>query len=266
MLIQDPQITPARVYKSVVSLVPSLTELLYDLGLKDEVKGITKFCVRPANWIKEKTIVGGTKKTHIEKIDQLLPDLVIANKEENTREEIEAMSTHCDVLLTDIQSLEQALDAIKQIGLFTGRKNESERMIFTITNNFSGLRQDLSSQKKLNVAYLIWQKPFMTVGGDTFIHSMLEHCNLHNTFGHKKRYPEISIKDLRDSNADIIILASEPFPFTVKQQKELQSALKEKIITLADGEMFSWYGSRLQYAPAYFRQLYNNLQDLMIDS
>lgn len=265
MLIQDPHIKPARVYKSFVSLVPSLTELLFDLGLKTEVKGITKFCIRPAHWLKEKTIVGGTKKIHIEKIDQLLPDLLIANKEENTKEEIEEISVHYDVLVTDIQTLEQALTAIKQIGLFTGRKKESERLIVTIKNNFSDLRQDLSAQKKLNAAYLIWQKPFMTVGGDTFIHSMLERCNLHNTFGHKKRYPEISIKDLRESNSDIIILASEPFPFTLKHQKELQSVLKEKIITLANGEMFSWYGSRLQYAPAYFRQFYNNLQHSIFD-
>lgn len=238
--------------KRIISLVPSQTELLADLGLSDEVVGITKFCVHPDEWFRSKTRVGGTKQLSMHSIHALQPDLIIANKEENVREQIEELEKHFPVWISDVNNLTDAYEMIDQIGLISNKETQANIIISRIKENFA---QFQVSNQLLETAYLIWQKPYMTVGGDTFIHSMLQAAGFKNIYTNSTRYPEVSIEKLIHKNPELIILSSEPFPFKQQHIDELQIHLPNTQIILADGEIFSWYGSRLLMASAYFKKL-----------
>ena len=241
--------TPPR----IISLVPSQTELLFDLGLTQEVIGITKFCIHPSEWFHTKTRVGGTKQLKMDIIHQLQPDLIIANKEENVKEQIEELENYFPVWISNVNNLNDAYEMIQQVGMITNKEEAAHEMIVQINKKFAPLQ---TTEHKLKTAYLIWQQPYMTIGGDTFINAMLETAGFKNIFANEKRYPEVSIEQLRTMNPELLLLSSEPFPFKQKHIDELQLQLPGTKIILADGEMFSWYGSRLLLAPAYF----NNLQ------
>ncbi len=238
--------------KRIISLVPSQTELLYDLGLEAETVGITKFCVHPQGWFKTKDRIGGTKTVSIKKIHQLKPDLIIANKEENVKAQIEALAFDHPVWLTDVNNLQDALKMIADIGQLTGKNEEAISLIDEISKAFDTL---IPNKQPVKTAYLIWRKPYMAAGGDTFINDMLLRCGFQNVFAAKTRYPEISIADLQTTNCKLLLLSSEPYPFKQKHIDELSSQLPDTKIVLADGEYFSWYGSRLLKAPAYFHKL-----------
>jgi ABC-type Fe3+-hydroxamate transport system substrate-binding protein len=250
-----------RTPQHIISLVPSQTELLFDLDLDEEVAGITKFCIHPPEWFYTKPRVGGTKKLHVNLIHELQPDLVIANKEENVKEQIEELADHYPVWVSDVKDLESAIEMIEQIGLLTSRKEKAESIVGNIKKNFSQL--PIPNNKPLT-AYLIWNSPYMAAGGDTFIHCMMEAAGFENVFAGYARYPEITVEELKDKNAELLLLSSEPFPFKQKHIDELRPVLDNiglmnSKITLVDGEMFSWYGSRLQYAPSYFMELQEKL-------
>ena len=249
--------------KRIISLVPSQTELLFDLELETETAAITKFCIHPASWFSTKVKIGGTKTVNLNKIKQLQPDLIIANKEENVKEQIETLSLDYPVWLTDVNNLSDALQMIEDIGALTGKQNKTASIIHTIKTGFEDLQKIETSVK---TAYLIWRKPYMTIGGDTFINDMLLQCGFQNIFAHKTRYPEVSIEDLHiapDSNRDqFVLLSSEPYPFKQKHIDELSSKLPNTKIILVDGEMFSWYGSRMLQSPIYFKQLINQIQSM----
>lgn len=242
--------------KRIISLVPSQTELLADLGLSVEVVGITKFCVHPDEWFRSKKRVGGTKLLNIETIHSLRPDLIIANKEENVKGQIEELEKHFPVWISDVNNLTDAYEMIEQIGLITNKESKAKVLISNIEENFSHLQH---SNQNIETVYLIWKKPYMTVGGDTFIHSMLDAAGFRNIYVKSTRYPEVTIEELKTKNPDLIILSSEPFPFNQKHIDELQIHLPTTKIILADGEMFSWYGSRLLKGPAYFATLYEQI-------
>jgi ABC-type Fe3+-hydroxamate transport system substrate-binding protein len=233
----------------IVSLVPSQTELLYDLGLNDEVTGITKFCVHPEQWFKTKKRVGGTKHVNIEKVKALQPDLVLANKEENVKEQIEALEEIVPVWVSDVATFEDALQMITGIGEITNRSKEAATLVTQIVTHFKKLPP---STFRHSVAYLIWREPYMAAGGDTFISDMLNKCGLLNVFENEKRYPQISIEQLAERDPEVIVLSSEPYPFQQKHANELTLFLPNSKIMLVDGEMFSWYGSRMLYAASYF--------------
>ncbi len=236
----------------IVSLVPSQTELLFDLGLENETIAITKFCIHPANWFKTKERIGGTKTIVIDKIHQLQPDLIIANKEENVKEQIEQLSLYYPVWLTDVNNLQDAGQMIEDIGGLTGTTEKALSITSQMKKDFEDLQPVFST---LRTAYLIWRKPYMTVGCDTFINDMLLHCSFENIFAHKTRYPEIQIEDLQNANCQLLLLSSEPYPFKQKNIDELQQHLPNTKIILVDGEMFSWYGSRLLQSVTYFKEL-----------
>ena len=242
----------------IVSLVPSQTELLYYLGLDEEVKGITKFCIHPTAWSRNKTKIGGTKNIHTEKIRELQPDLIIANKEENDQQQIEILAKEFPVWTSNIIDLHSALEMILQVGEIFNKKEPAQILINNIQNQFA-LITPLTAQKK--VAYLIWQKPFMVAGGDTFINSMLSVAGFKNVFSHSLRYPVVELEELKNAGCEYVLLSSEPFPFKKKHQLELQQQLPGCHILLVDGELFSWYGSRLLKSPAYFNQLTKVIKD-----
>lgn len=244
--------------KRIISLVPSQTELLYDLGLEEEVVGITKFCIHPDSWFRTKTRIGGTKNIKPELIRQLQPDLIIANKEENVKEQVEALAEDYPVWISDIHELEGSLDMIRRVGAITGREEKGRLLADRIEAGFRRLPHLLPHHETIPVAYLIWRNPWMTIGQDTFIHDMLARCGLTNVFGHTNRYPAISLEDLKASGCRWLLLSSEPYPFKQQHVEELQAELPETVIKLVDGEFFSWYGSRLLGAPDYFRTLFTS--------
>ena len=238
--------------KRIISLVPSQTELLAALGLDEEVVGITKFCIHPSAWFHSKKRIGGTKQLHYEDIHQLQPDLIIANKEENIKEQVEYLAGSYPVWVSDVETLEDAYDMITGIGDITEKKIQAAALVAGIKTAFGSL---IHAQPPQRMAYLIWKAPYMTVGHDTFIHSMLAAAGYENVFAARKRYPAITIEELRSAACDLVFLSSEPFPFGQKHIDELAPLLPETRIILVDGEMFSWYGSRLLHAPDYFRWL-----------
>lgn len=248
-----------EVPKRIISLVPSQTELLYHLGLNEEVVGITKFCVRPEQWFHKKTKVGGTKAIKIDTIRQLEPDLIIANKEENVREQIEELERLFPVYISDVKNLQQAYEMIAQISLITHKIEKGLELVEEIHHRFDRIRI-YSTEKMLRAAYLIWKEPYMSAGGDTFIHDMMRRCGLKNVFELFERYPAITISQLQEAAPQVLLLSSEPFPFKEKHVAELQPLLPQTKIILVDGEMFSWYGSRLLFAPEYFSQLVTEMQ------
>lgn len=237
----------------IVSLVPSQTELLHDLGLGDRVVGITKFCIHPEEWFRSKPRVGGTKQVDMEKVRALQPDLIIGNKEENTRADIEALEREFPVWMSDVKDLDDALAMIQGIGHLVNAVAEAERIDTAIRTAFADLRPLPTS---LSAAYFIWQKPWMLAGEGTFIRDMLARCGLTSvTTNAVGRYPEWSDAELAALDPDVVLLSSEPFPFKDQHIAAVNVILPGTPVHLVDGEMFSWYGSRLLHAPAYFRQL-----------
>ena len=243
--------TPGR----IVSLVPSITALLHALGLEKETIGITKFCVHPDHWFRNKIRVGGTKNVDIHKVASLKPDLIIANKEENIKEQIEALAADYPVLLTDVNNLEEALAMIATVGKLTNKSAPATTIIDSIEHGFAGLANNNKSAPVLKAAYLIWKDPYMTVGGDTFIHNMMEHAGFSNVFAQETRYPELTNDAIRQSKCDVLLLSSEPYPFKQMHLDELKHQLPGTKVCLVNGEMFSWYGSLLMEAPHYFKEL-----------
>ncbi|TVQ75830.1 MAG: cobalamin-binding protein [Flavobacteriales bacterium] len=237
--------------KKIVSLVPSQTLLLADLDLDSEVVGITKFCVHPHEWRKKKTIIGGTKKIHHEKIHDLQPDLIIANKEENNREDIEALEQHYQVYVSEVEDLESSIRMIEDIGRMTGKLESAKKINEEIIRGFSKLKV---SKKPESILYFIWKNPWMVAGNDTFISAMIEKCGWKNA-AQQARYPTVTEADIQEINPEIVFLSSEPFPFKQKHIQELQNLLPQARIELVDGEMFSWYGSALVRSAAYFSNL-----------
>lgn len=243
--------------KRIISLVPSQTELLYDLGLRDEVIGITKFCIHPSEWFKTKTRIGGTKKFNFEVIKRLQPDLLIGNKEENEKVQIEQLMREYPVWMSDIYTLKDALDMITRIGALVNRQQKSQILKLRIEAEFNNLTLLQTTNSHLRTAaYFIWRDPWMVAGSNTFINDMLIRCGLQNVFADANgRYPEITSAQIKEANPKVILLSSEPYPFKEKHIQELQALCPDAKIMLADGELFSWYGSRLLHAPDYFRKL-----------
>ncbi len=240
--------------KRIVSLVPSQTELLYSLGLANNVVGITKFCIHPNDWFENKTRIGGTKKVNFKAIKALNPDLILGNKEENSAEDINSLSKEYPVWMSDIFNLDDATQMIESIGLLTNTKLAASDIIRSINKGFSQLDQNLADRP--TVLYLIWQKPHIAVGRNTFINDMIERSGFTNYLQNpNSRYPEIDLNQLGDSKPDLVFLSSEPYPFNEEHLIELKTQLANTIPILVNGEMFSWYGSRLIQSSEYLHNL-----------
>lgn len=281
--------------KRIISLVPSQTELLYDLGLRDEVVGITKFCIHPEEWFHTKTRVGGTKKINFDVIEQLQPDLIIGNKEENEKEQIEQLmkrplskggkvksplckggkGDYTPVWMSDIYSLKDALDMITHIGALVNKQQEALLLKLQIEAAFKQLEITLLSRshsylqttnyQPLPAAYFIWKDPLMVAGNNTFINDMLKRCGLNNVFADTtERYPEVGPEQIAAASPKLILLSSEPYPFKEKHLIEFQAICPNAKIMIVDGELFSWYGSRLLQAPSYYEKLFTNEMDYIL--
>jgi ABC-type Fe3+-hydroxamate transport system substrate-binding protein len=230
-------------------LVPSQTELLVDLGLRDRIVGVTKFCIHPKGLKKEKTVIGGTKNFHFDKIESLQPDLIIGNKEENYQEGIERLAEKFPVWMSDIFTLEDAYRMILSLGELTDTSIKANQIV-------SQIKQGLEKEFKFkgSAVYLIWKDPLIAVGSNTFIDSLLERAGFKNLIN-QPRYPEIDLEEIVKLNPEILLLSSEPYPFKEKHILFFQEKLPKTKIMIVDGEMFSWYGSRLLFAGGYFERL-----------
>lgn len=254
-----PEVKRTRSFpKRIVSVVPSQTELLYALGLDEEIVGITRFCIHPESWFRNKKRVGGTKKLHLEEIAALQPDLVIANKEENTKDDIDWLAKTIPVYVSDIETLPQALAMIEDVGALTNKSNRAAVLIEKIKEGFFRLSGKQFCRKK--AAYFIWRAPWMAVGSHTFINEMMNVAGFENVFKHQIRYPEFTLEGLKALEPEIILLSSEPYPFAEKHRLELQQHFPNSKIVLVDGELFSWYGSRLTLTPDYLIALRESIE------
>lgn len=246
--------------QKIISLVPSQTELLFDLNLNGSISAITKFCIHPKELVVSKEKVGGTKTLNLDKIGAIEPDLIIANKEENTQAEIEELASKFPVWVSDIQNLNDALEMIRFVGAITDAEDRAVRIADSIRKLFRDLKP---LHTPLRAVYLIWRKPYMSVNRHTFIHDMLERAGFINVCADAtERYPEITETGLAELNPNVLLLSSEPYPFAEKHIKELSQILPNCRIELVDGELFSWYGTRLLYSPDYFKKLGERLSNV----
>lgn len=244
-----------KIPERIVSLVPSQTELLFDLGLGERVVGITKFCIHPDEWFRSKIRVGGTKNLHLDQIEKLLPDLIIGNKEENTLSDIVELEKKYPVYMSDIFTVDDAFQMISDVGNLTGTSEKSNQFIREI-------KYDLESFKpqSLKVLYLIWANPFMAAGEHTFIGDVIRRTGLKNCLSDPNaRYPELTLEQIVELNPDVIFLSSEPFPFNESHAQEIAAKFSGKIV-FVDGEIFSWYGSRMKLMKEYFTHLFQRLK------
>lgn len=238
--------TPAR----IVSLVPSLTELLCDLELHHTVVGRTKFCIHPADRVRQIPEIGGTKTPRIEQIFALMPDLIVANKEENRKEDILALASRVPVWVSDISTVDDALSMIHALGIMTERESSASSLCKAIQCAMPVHVAPLPS----SAVYLIWQKPLMVAGNDTFIHAMMACAGLENVVK-APRYPTFTEEQLNELAPKFVLLSSEPFPFKEKHVEALQSLMPHSKVHLVDGEYFSWYGSRILPGMHYLKAL-----------
>lgn len=249
--------------KRIISLVPSITETLYELGLEDQLIGITKFCVHPYHLKSTKINVGGTKKVHIEKIKALNPDIIIANREENTEEIVRQLQEVCSVWVTDIETFDDTIQMIKDFGSIFKRKIDAQKWIeklFFAKTDFEVYMKNVPQRK---AAYLIWREPYMAVGSRTFINYLLQLNHFENIYAHREeRYPEVEIRKMRiQGDPEIVFLSSEPYPFKEEHAFEIGRATHHAKTVFVDGEMFSWYGTRLFKAFQYFKVLQERLKE-----
>ncbi|OOV27612.1 cobalamin-binding protein [Flavobacterium sp. LM5] len=248
--------TPRR----IVSLVPSQTELLFDLGLEDQIVGITKFCVHPKHLLTTKKIVGGTKQVHFDKIKALQPDIIICNKEENTLEMVQELSAIAPVWVTNVVTIADNFQMITDFGLLFDTTGEAKILNESIHLALADFTTFIATIPTQNAVYFIWKKPYMIAGSGTFINELLQLNRFDNFFGTQSRYPEIAVDaSTRFDAVDLVLLSSEPYPFKNEDVTEFTSFFPNAKILLVDGEYFSWHGSRLLKAISYFKLFHQTI-------
>ncbi|MBK8620654.1 MAG: ABC transporter substrate-binding protein [Saprospiraceae bacterium] len=233
----------------IISLVPSLTELLIDCGLENQIVGRTKFCIHPHKIVSHIPKVGGTKNINFQSISAQKPDIILANKEENTKKEIEILAKEYPVYLSDISTIQDLIVFIEDFRKYIPKMDAE-----LIVENLKKM-PDLHIFNGQRVIYLIWQNPMMAVGSGTFIHYVLEAAGFKNVFSLQSRYPEISVEQINRYQPNYIFLSSEPYPFQQKHVASFNKLFPDVQTVLVDGEMFSWYGSRTLKLYKYLQKL-----------
>jgi ABC-type Fe3+-hydroxamate transport system substrate-binding protein len=224
--------------KRIICLVPSITELVAYFEMDDEVVGITKFCIYPTTWFQNKERVGGTKNIDIDKVSSLHPDLIIGNKEENTKDDIEALMAFAPVWMSDVNSIEDANNLVASLAEIFNKQNKGQALIgdlkkYYLTHASEGVGK--------SVLYFIWHSPGFVAGKKTYIDSYLTSIGYQNCVT-MDRYPDIST--LESLDPDIVLLSSEPFPFNESHVAYYKELFPNAEIKLVDGERYSWYGVR----------------------
>jgi ABC-type Fe3+-hydroxamate transport system substrate-binding protein len=250
---------PSYPPKRIISLVPSQTELFFDLGADDLLVGRTRFCIHPMNSVKQIVKIGGTKDLNMGRIYDLKPDLIIGNKEENEKNQIEQLQLQHPVWLSDIRSLNAELDMITALGHLLDKAAEAKALSDSKKKFWAKMSTQFKPLHGSKILYLIWNNPIMAVGADTYIHFMLEACGFKNVLFDVERYPILDEKKLMELTPDFLFLSSEPYPFKEKHFLFFQALLPNTQILSVDGEFFSWYGSRQLHLRDYPQYLLEQL-------
>lgn len=245
--------TPNR----IISLVPSQTELLVDLGLEEAIVGVTKFCVHPEGLKENKTIVGGTKQVHYDKIRRLQPDIILCNKEENTKDMIVELEKIAPVHISDVNTVDEAIQLIELYGVLFSKEKKAQEIIDGINQKKLEFQKLIKPTSK-SVAYFIWKEPWMIAAKNTFINDLLQLNGFENYFKNLERYPEVHLQTIQPESASVVLLSTEPYPFKETHIKDIEIYFPNAKIFVVDGEMFSWYGSRLLKAFDYFKALHQD--------
>ncbi|WP_456375940.1 ABC transporter substrate-binding protein [Lutibacter sp.] len=247
--------------KRIISLVPSQTELLCDLALENEIVGITKYCIHPYHLKSTKKIIGGTKKVDFEKIKALNPDFILCNKEENSYNFLPELEKIAPTYFSDINTIQDAIDLILSLGSIFNRRTESANLAYKIKFKLTNFKQFIKDKPSRKVAYFIWANPWMVAGNDTYINEMLKLNKFENIYNNMSRYPKVEISKIRhEGDPAIIILSSEPFSFKDAHAMEIASYTNRSVTVFGNGEMFSWFGSRIILAFDYFKELHKKLE------
>ncbi|MFT4540006.1 MAG: iron complex transport system substrate-binding protein [Planctomycetota bacterium] len=248
----------------IVSLCPSLTELVFDLDAGHELVGITDYCIHPKLGVEHVEKVGGTKDPRVDRIVELAPDLVLLNQEENREQDavaLEGAGLHC--LTTFPKTIPDTADMVRVIADAIGRQEAGEVIAVDIEQRGERVRRESEALPPVRFAYLIWRKPWMTVNADTFTNALLQAAGGENVFGgHEMRFPAVKVEELAATAPQVVLLSSEPFPFAEKHIKELaaRTGLPEGSFRLVDGELLSWHGSRTPRGIDYAEQLLTNIR------
>lgn len=240
-----------NVPQRIISLVPSQTEFLYAINAGQQVVGVTKFCVLPEDAKSSARVVGGTKNIHSDIIEELDPDLILANKEENDKDQILALAEKYPVWTSDVADLQAATDMMQQVGKLTGHYQRALEISIEVNRLFINMQTVIPRR----VLYFIWRDPYMVAGKGTFIHHILTRSGMVNAARAKTRYPTLNTAEIRRMKPDLILLSSEPFPFKEKHLDEFRQLVPEAEIRIVDGQKFSWYGSHLLQVPEYLEKL-----------
>lgn len=237
------QVDLPHIPQRIVSLCPSQTETLVALGLGNRLVGRTRFCIHPKALIKKVKNIGGTKLVDFERIRALKPDLIIGEKEENTPEMVAALEAEWPVFVTDVRDLESSTRMVLDLGKITGTEAEAAHLVGQIKASYAAIRP---LPRPVSCLYLIWKDPWMAVGADTFIDSVLKKCGFHNVAASLEgRYPIVTKETFQGKMPEIVLISSEPYPFTNLHVPDVHELAPHSSVRIVDGEMFSWYGSHL---------------------
>jgi ABC-type Fe3+-hydroxamate transport system substrate-binding protein len=248
--------TPQR----IISVVPSLTELLHDMGLERQIIGITNYCVHPVHYKATKTIIGGTKKVKLKLIEKLKPDFILCSKEENTPEMVAKLEKIAPVYVSDVNSFDEALQLIDKLGTILDRRTQAQHILDRINFRYKEFQSKFRGVFKRKVAYFIWADPWMVAGGNTFINDMIRISGFENAYASKERYPEINIKKMKVVAAPtLLIFSSEPYNFSDDEVFEVLRKNRKTITIYVDGQYFSWYGSRMIKAFDHFDEIHKKI-------
>jgi ABC-type Fe3+-hydroxamate transport system substrate-binding protein len=243
----------------IVSLVPSLTELLFELGLGAQVVGRTAWCVRPSPAIRKIKSLGGPKRINMRRLADIAPTHVLLNIDENPKEMADEIARlGIRTVVTHPIAPEDNPPLYRLIGGVFGRARETERLAERFGVARARLAQAAKALPARRVVYLIWMNPWMTVSDDTYIARTLAAANW-RTLGHdpERRYPTIEIDPAIIDDADMILFATEPFPF---KQRHIDDFVRDfpnaaGKARLVEGDLLSWYGSRAIAGLDYLREL-----------
>lgn len=241
-----------RAPRRIVSLIPSITETLFALGLDAAIVGVTVYCVEPREGVARKAKVGGEKNPNLDRIRDLSPDLVIANVEENLKEHVDTLRQWgIPVWVTYPKTVRAGIDMVRELGALTSTAERAETLASELTTLLQETRQRVSARPGTSVFYPIWRNPYMTINCDTYIHDMLTVCGGANLFGDRaERYPTISLDEVAAARPSVIVLPDEPFRFRPIHVRDFAPypdipAVRSNRIHLMDGKLFCWYGPRI---------------------
>ena len=243
--------------RRIVSLVPSITELLFALGRGDAVIGCTIFCTEPRDGLRGVARIGGEKDPDLDAMRALRPDLVIANVEENKREHVEALRAWgIAVYVTYPRTVVEGIALVRDLGQVIGAGLRGAELADALAGALAAQRARRRGRPAVRVFCPIWRRPWMSIGGDTYIHDMLAECGADNIFGDRsERYPEVTLAEVAAARPGAVLLPDEPYRFRRAHAADFEGhpgipTMASGRVHLVDGKLLSWYGTRIADALA----------------